>query len=131
MGMFLDLGAGSSHVQFNIGKARDIGVTANNYGRVMEHQGVGDGRTSLKSVEAPLEYVEIGGTRLGQRDISARLFDANIDLSNRGNGVLRMKLFEDCRFVIDYPRRQLGVSRKLEAAEPKDFLSWLRELFTR
>merc|ERR1712032_289585 len=112
MGMFLDTGAGGNLI-FNMEKARIAGVMASDNSNVRNNTsvmvGVGDGGYRIQVNEAPIQYVDIGGVQFDSQGITTRLVECDIDLSNVANGVLGSKLFQNCRVVVDYQKKRLGV----------------------
>eukprot|EP00746_Dinoflagellata_sp_MGD_P031595 gnl/MRDRNA2_/MRDRNA2_175141_c0_seq1.p1 gnl/MRDRNA2_/MRDRNA2_175141_c0~~gnl/MRDRNA2_/MRDRNA2_175141_c0_seq1.p1 ORF type:complete len:249 (-),score=34.62 gnl/MRDRNA2_/MRDRNA2_175141_c0_seq1:95-751(-) len=120
--MLLDTGAGQSDMMFNDIKALESGLIA------MDGSNLVDGLQSLrgvggdevKGIDALVKYVEIGGARLRRRGgLTACLTNSVIDNSNYANGILGMQLFQDCRILLDYPRKQVRVlPNKQKQAKP-------------
>merc|ERR1712070_411035 len=95
-------GAGRSCLVFNKDRALTAGIVSKDGSNVESEEKViyGVGGQSLPYKEARIKYVDIGGYRVERPHMTAGLVDADMDLSNFGNGVLCVSLFEDSRIVI-------------------------------
>mmetsp|Transcript_30084 Transcript_30084/g.57992 ORF Transcript_30084/g.57992 Transcript_30084/m.57992 type:complete len:730 (+) Transcript_30084:54-2243(+) len=106
--MMFDLGAAGSNVILNTDKAIMTGAVSRDAvtgggGFIMGAAG-----DNVQASKADVESLEIAGHRV-PRAVHATLLDAHQDLSPATNGVLGIDAFWNCRLVIDYPNRQLGV----------------------
>merc|ERR1712048_267688 len=113
--MLLDLGA-TSELMFNYDKALAAKIT-NGKNLKKSDAAVGVGGSELAIQLAPIRYVDIGGFKIERETlgiwilnaIKAELVSENIDVSDMSNGILCMGLFDDCRIVLNYPKKQFGI----------------------
>jgi len=109
--MMFDLGAGGYSLFFNKAKAHAKGIY-DDATKMRQVDGVRNaGGDIVQAMDFAIDYVDIGGVRVSGRKTTATLLDTEIDVSTRSNGILCMKLLYNCQIVIDYQRRQIGITK--------------------
>merc|ERR1712003_46301 len=110
--MLLELAGGSADMMFNVHKSIINGVAAKDGSNVNKTRRFmsGLGGRVMPALETAVKYVDVAGVRFDRHGIMASLVDSQVDISTKQNGVLCMRLFDNCRIVIDYARNQFGVA---------------------